>query len=272
MYPEKNNKPRLHSSVKFFFLLVSPFLFFSKLIAQPQVSVLMRYVPGFVEVVLIPDGSFDGVVSNFQLTLTAEGVGGGPFTLTQPPEAAAYIPMQAAGSPVILGNRFYQKYAGFGLQTLNSQSVGWIAGGEYVIMRLPIATVSWEPGLDNWTMENNGQFYVELNGKDRTGSILGASKLEGLHNNRFSPIQSVKVFPNPSRQDITLNLEMTQKTDISASLWNYEGRQLWLTHFTTEAGGQQFSFSLPPLPPSVYLLKLETQDFSFTFLTLVITP
>jgi hypothetical protein len=72
--------------------------------------------------------------------------------------------------PVFTADGFrYQVYGSFGGTTLN-----WNAGQEYPVLKVKTGSVSgdcteFEIAQDDWTLANNGDYYLEIVGEDRTG-------------------------------------------------------------------------------------------------------
>jgi hypothetical protein len=97
--------------------------------------------------------------------LDAYGVGLGD------PSSAAYS-IEKQGIERTSGSYRYQKFAAATAQTLN-----WSANTQISVMTVPVRQTgsgsgSFELADDSWTAANNGEYYAEIAGLDRTGSLF----------------------------------------------------------------------------------------------------
>ena len=104
-------------------------------------------------------------VTNAQLTIRWEESSG----VTELSWISSVIGLFPQGSPVLSDGYYYQVYASFGGTSLN-----WTEGEEYFILSvMPDNTnfncSKFEIALDDWTGSNNGDYYFEIIGEDRTG-------------------------------------------------------------------------------------------------------
>lgn len=143
--------------------------------AQERVDLKLRTTSdNFIEVVLSPDEDFDGIVSNVVFTLrwpAESGMDLGQVTQVFP--AQAYLPMMKSGEMYEMGDFRYQVFGGTGINPLNVFNEEWQAGSELVLLHVPVlnGAGAFEVVNDAATRELNGDFYVSLNGADRTGSL-----------------------------------------------------------------------------------------------------
>jgi len=147
--------------------------------AQPYVDVgLFKDTPDTLEVRLRPDSSFDELVSNVVFTIrwdTASGAHLGPVMQSYP--ESAYIPMQKSGGEQDSSGYRYQVFAGFGGSQMNNFGAGWSAYQEVVLMKIPVyqGCDSFKIMNDGWASDNNGDYFISLNGLNRTDSIYDST-------------------------------------------------------------------------------------------------
>lgn len=146
--------------------------------AQPsEVDIgLFKADSSTLEVRLKADGNFTKIVSNVAFTLRWKQFTGarlGNVQQTMPQQG--YIPMSKSGSAHEVGQYRYQIFAGFGMNAIDQFNDDWQSGEEVVLMEIPVKDALGEFQIvnDTWTadVENNGDFYVSLNGTARTGTI-----------------------------------------------------------------------------------------------------
>lgn len=129
-----------------------------------------------LEVRLKADKDFSNIVSNVAFTIRWKEFTGAHLgkPRQQMPEQA-YIPMSKSGKEQTENGYRYQVFAGFGMNAMDKFNENWQQGDEVVIMEIPVkdALGTFQIINDQWTgnVENNGDFYVSLNGRDRTGQI-----------------------------------------------------------------------------------------------------
>jgi hypothetical protein len=64
------------------------------------------------------------------------------------------------------------------------------------------------------------------------------------------------VYPNPSRDVATMRYEVFLAGDYEVSVWDISGKRVWSHIFQLVPG--LFTYELPPLPESFYILKMRT--------------
>lgn len=131
------------------------------------------------EVRIRPDGTFNGLFSSLVFTLRWSDASG--VTLAEFQPTAAMIDLgiypAIAGDMVIDGGYRYAAHVAFGSSSLAIEGQTWTPGQEVVIGTIdqvggtsPIEIVN-----DTWTGTNNSDYFLSLNGVDRTGVIYGSS-------------------------------------------------------------------------------------------------
>jgi hypothetical protein len=149
------------------------------LLAQPNVDItLVNNGHDQLEVRLRPDGPFDGIISSISFTLRWQEEFGPALSLIDlvPPQSY-YLPV--GPSPMVNGGNgyLYRSYAAFPVVTLADLEEAWEQGKEYTICTLDILVPGTEVVLadDAFTGANNRDYYISLNGLDRTGMIFDSA-------------------------------------------------------------------------------------------------
>lgn len=175
-----------------------------------------------LEVRVRPTEDFTGIVSSVVFTVRWErGTGSRLQEHQQKGAEATYLPIAKSGGVHQDGPFNYQIYAGFGFDQLTDAGVSWRAGQEYVIANIPYAgTGEFALVNDGWTDidENNGNYYISLNGYDRTGSIY-----KGMASIASSE-QRVTISPNPSRGIFTLTVPVRDGENMSLDILSPTGQ------------------------------------------------
>lgn len=149
------------------FLCLSSFMF-----AQPIVHICIEKVGNDLEVKLFPMADFQGVVSNIQFAIKCEDPSVTYGVPTQGASQSVYMPTTKEGvETTFLGNK-YQKFAAAGLVNMSGSSVQWTAQQFVPLMTITPSNINANFTIENdlWTVEDNANFYVELNGLNKTGT------------------------------------------------------------------------------------------------------
>lgn len=145
--------------------------------AQPtvQIGLFTAQESGMVEVRLKPDGDFDQLLSNMVFTISWPTSANVQLDNAQMVSLCDRLPVVPNGDGVQQsGSRSYQTYFMLSLQQL-AGGCPLVNGQELTVMRIPVTGVTSCVTLkltnDTYTAANNKNFYLSLNGVDRTGSI-----------------------------------------------------------------------------------------------------
>ncbi|MEM6346907.1 MAG: T9SS type A sorting domain-containing protein [Bacteroidota bacterium] len=161
-----------------FFLSLLP----AVLLAQPNVNLCIENTGSALEVKIQPDAAFSGFVANLQFTIQADDP---TVTFGLPTGIQAYIPMAKAGSETAFAGNTYQKFAGFGTLPLSSFGSAWATAEVITLFSILPSdlTANFSIAVDTWATDNNGEYYIELDALDKTGSVSVCSStlpVEGL--------------------------------------------------------------------------------------------
>ena len=68
--------------------------------------------------------------------------------------------------------------------------------------------------------------------------------------------QNIKAYPNPFSDKLNLVFTLPEATDVKMAIYDYSGRNVYLTDMgLQQAGEQRFSFT-PNLAQGVYIVKI----------------
>lgn len=190
--------------------------------AQPRVDIGLYRQGLELEVRVKPTEDFDGILSAILFTLRWENSSDSrPLLVQQKSAPATYIPVVPAGDVQRSGRYNYQVYTGFGFEQVGSTDETWKAGQEYTIARIPIeGDGDFELVNDEWTavLEHNADYFVSLNGEERTGVIYKNLAAGG------SEAQWVTLQPNPNNGQFTIGVEMPETADLLIEVLNPLGQ------------------------------------------------
>jgi len=232
--------------------------------AQPLIDLSLETADQQLEVRLLPQATFQGLVSNVQFTLRWNDAELHALSISQPPLEAQYIPMQPAGQSWSDGTFVYQTFVGFGLLPMDTVGVQWQAGQEVVLMRLQVPSLSptYELVRAEAVQPKNGAFYVELNGQVATGQFrnIQAGGQTALGDRLGQTVSFGLIFPNPGKQTFFLPVESQSVQHIQVGLYNQNGQKVYFSDWKIHPGRHQLQLRFPTLPAGVYHLFLITQD------------
>jgi hypothetical protein len=225
----------------------------------PTVDITMsRNAEGDLEVYVRPDLYFDGVFSSLVFTVRwdeADGISLG--AISQPMPQMVYCPTAKSGPEHTSGPYRYQIFAGFGAVAMNNVGASWQAGDEVLIATIDVPTMagSFELVNDAFTAGANGDYYISLNGEDRTGVIYTFST--AVPTSGEAVATGPVVWPNPAVDrlfvsglpDGTAELEVT---DAAGRTWLRERR-------TSIAGNIDRPLDITGLAVGAYVLIVRTE-------------
>ena len=237
-------------------LLALTFFCSINLLAQPQVDIQLVYVPenGSLDIKLVPSGPFDGVFSNLQFTLQSDN----PVTYDSLQQAFAesnYIPITAAGNPIQIAGKTYQKFTGFGLTNLASFRSSWIADEEIKVLNLKPSNFesTFYIVTDSLPADENGNFYIELNGEPKTGKI---NPTPVSNSPNLVSSSSFLIFPNPNTGKVQIAIQNPNQVGLySLRLVSLIGQTLINQEIQFNQKGE-YSLDMSSAPVGLYNLIL----------------
>jgi hypothetical protein len=226
----------------------------SALSAQSRVDIGLYREGSELEVRIRPTEDFDGILSAILFTLRWENNSEvRPLNVQQKSAPATYIPVFPTGEVQRSGRFNYQVYTGFGFELVGSTDETWKAGREYTIARIPIeGNGDLELVNDEWTsvLENNGDFFISLNGEDRTGVIYKTLAAGG------SEAQWVTLQPNPNNGQFTLAVELAEPADLRIEVLNGLGQLIMVEELGEFQGQYQRQVDLRALGSGAYQVRV----------------
>jgi hypothetical protein len=259
VHPNKRNKKHhehmktrsvpLRSTLLLWLALVAP-----ALSAQNRVDIALYRQGSELEVRIRPTEDFDGILSSILFTLRWEQTSNAqPLSVQQKSAPATYIPVFATGERQRSGPYNYQTYAGFGFELVGSTEETWKAGNEYTVARIPIeGDGDFELVNDEWTsvLENNGDYYISLNGEERTGLIYKSMAAGG------SDAQWVTLQPNPNNGQFTLAVDLGEAADLRIEVLNGLGQLVSSEDLGKYQGKYQRIMDLRSLGSGAYQVRV----------------
>lgn len=186
------------------YLLLSFLLCFGFGTAQNMVHIYVNKTATDLEVMLVSTTDFQGIVSNLQFTIASDDPSVNLGAVQQNTDESVYIPMAKAGTETVANGVFYQKFAGFGMVNMSVPNVQWMALQPVLLMKIVPSNLNATYLIvnDTWTFAENGDFFVELNGANKTGLISTADAF---------PLQLGPLTANWLGKDIRLSWQTYQE-------------------------------------------------------------
>jgi hypothetical protein len=241
------------------FLTSSMFMGAMSGIAQlPTVDITMvPSGPDQLEVRMRPDAYFDGLFAAIVFTVRWEATSAATLSdFISTPEVADYnMYPDVSGEMGEANGSKYLVYAGFGSSSLLSEGQSWTAGEEFVLGHFTVSggEADFEIVNDDWTQANNGDYYVSLNGVDRTGVIyeLSTSTLGSAEDRPIALIQ-----PNPSVGDAQLIVVLPESGTVDLRITDALGREVHQERMAISAGAGRVMLPSAGLSEGSYMVRL----------------
>jgi hypothetical protein len=230
--------------------------------ATPSVDITWAMnTEGQIEVKMRPDGPFSDYFSSHVFTLRwLDASGAGLGSVVQELPYSALVPVFKSGPEVVSGIYRYQIFVGFGNYAFTEAEppVSWEAAVEYTICRINVNNGSalFEIVNDEWTsdLNNNGDFYVSLNGVESSGIIYSPSTSVITPDDERS---AMSLSPNPAKGTTALKVELAKEL-VRADLFidDAAGRVVSAQTLSLAAGAWRGDLDVSGLPSGVYTVRL----------------
>ncbi len=104
---------------------------------------------------------------------------------------------------------------------------------------------------------NNAQIYVATHGRGffTTKSYMS---IEDNKSTKDKYIAGVKLYPNPVVENATIEFELNKQANVTASIYDINGRILKNMNLGSKNGKQTYNFNVSELPTGIYILQLKT--------------
>jgi Secretion system C-terminal sorting domain len=215
-----------------------------------------------IDVVVRPNGDFEGVFSSLVFTLRWAA---GTATLGEAEQIglpAQYMPIASSGPVVESNGNNYQVFAGFGFIALADMGASWTANDEILLATIPVinGASSFAAVNDDWTgeLQNNADFFVSLNGEDRTGALYGSPS----YINAASTSPAWALRPNPAEGYTTLSAFGVPGATASLAIVDALGREVWLEEIMTLEGRAAHTLDLSKLESGTYLVRIQAGAYT----------
>ncbi|MFN6115897.1 MAG: T9SS type A sorting domain-containing protein [Flavobacteriales bacterium] len=229
--------------------------------AQPTVDItLVQTVEGPVEVRLRPDGPFDGLLSSVVFTIRwNEGGPAGLGSVQQFTPVNSYCSVSKSGPEQTANGFRYQVFAGFGFVPLSEVPTTWVPGEEIVLCRVNVinGSAAFSIVVDAWTSDinNNGDYFISLNGLDRTGEIYTISTGANVD---APEMNGPQVGPNPADDQFVLSLPEGMGGTVSVELMDASGRVVWTKGLNVGNAAHSEPIDVSGLSSGAYVLVVGT--------------
>lgn len=217
-----------------------------------------------VEIRLRPDAAFDGYFSSLVFTVrwtNADGANLG--NIQQDVSVVQYISITKSGAEQVSGPYRYQVFTGFGTGVMSSVGESWAPMEEVVVCRLNIINGSSVFVLsdDPHTVSMNGEFYVSLNGQDRTGEIYTFTTTLAESDPGLS---GPSVLPNPTNGLLTVDWSEAGDGPVRMELFDATGRLVWNKVVSPDQGSMRSRIDMSSMANGLFFLKLSNSTGSTT--------
>lgn len=224
----------------------------------PIMDITMVYSGGQYEVRLKPDnGEYQGIFSSILFTVKWNAASGIIGEFTPSAEAISYgvIPT-ISGDITTVNGTSYAIFAGFGFQTI---SPNWVAGQEILMGTFSDeGQTNFQLVNDAWTAANNGNYYLSLNGVDRTGIIYSnvTTSVEKI----TSRDMSVTLYPNPNNGTLKLVMDLPKGGLLFIGVIDANGKVVKRKTLQASSGSSTYDLDISDLASGQYTIQTRMGD------------
>lgn len=220
------------------------------------------------QVRLRPDENFNGFFSS--LVFTIRWSNSTPLTLAEFVPVSSMIALgiypALSGEVVESGEYSYAPHVAFGASSLSAQGQSWAAGQEVLL-----GTISIESGSgvlevinDQWTAQNNADYFVSLNGINRTGVVYSSST--GVNSPELSSPQAYLHVQNGRINLVVSSLVTNSGT---YELFDVTGRTIAQGGIQVAEGRSEHALEHPALSQGHYSVVLRSSGSTQVLRTVV---
>jgi len=234
----------------FLALLMTPLLMSAQL---PIMDITMVYVDDHYEVRLRPDnGEYQGIFSSILFTVKWNSASGEIDTFTPSSEALSYgIVPTISGDIITTDGVSYARFAGFGFQTI---SPNWVANQEILLGTFADqGQTNFRLINDAWTAANNGDYYLSLNGVDRTG-IIYQNVITGIEK-IVSRDLCISLYPNPNEGRMKMVMDLPHGGSLFIGVIDTKGKVLKRKTIQVSGGISTWDLDLSDLTSGQYTIQ-----------------
>jgi hypothetical protein len=246
-------------------LIIWALLGVGPLFAQPRADILLHQnADQTMEVLLVPDGEFTGLLSALVFTISWEGGVDNEPLLEQSASARALLPLAPCGPVHEVGGRHCRIYSGIGFTTLAEAGQHWRADQSWAVAAIS-APPGAKPMLDDnsWVKDrrNNGAYYLSLNGLSRTGKVRSVDHSVGTEGSL-----SIHVGPNPSQGElVVVEVHGAVGDAVSLEVLDARGRVTHSMSLTVVDGSTRMTLDVgADLTPGAYAVTVRAENAEVT--------
>lgn len=223
----------------------------------PTVDItLVQTVEGPVEVRIRPDGPFDGLMSSIVFTVRWADGQANLGTVQQFSPVNFYCGVTKSGPEQVSNGFRYQVFAGFGFVPLYDVPTAWTGGEEIVLCRINVinGTSAFNIVDDDWTndINNNGNYFISLNGQDRTGEIYTISTAA---EEVLASSGEVIMAPVPADRMLSITMPGEHAGPVDLRVTDAAGRMVRQEKLVVQ-GDVPVTVDVSALPAGAYVLHL----------------
>lgn len=235
-------------------------------LAQPIMDITL--VPGQnndLEVRVRPDGDFDGVFSSISFTIRWSAASGANLgSIDQLPMAQDIVGVTHSGPEQVDGSYRYQVFVGFGFTAISDIPSVLNANTEFTLCTIPVLNAQdvFTIVNDGWTASNNADYYVSLNGLDRTGQIYDQSTgvEQGMNEGDW-----LSASPSPVVDIATLSIGAgVGRGEVVLQLFDAAGRVVWNSAVAASGGAIREPVDMSGMEAGVYFLRARAHGWERT--------
>lgn len=229
--------------------------------AQPSMDITL--VPGQnndVEVRVRPDGDFDGVFSSISFTIRWSNASGASLgSIAQTPMAQDIIAVTHSGPEQVDGDMRYQVFVGFGFMAISDIPSVLAANNEFTVCTIPVLNAQDVFAIvnDSWTTANNADYYVSLNGLDRTGVIYDQST--GVRQG-IDQAPWIGVAPSVVTDLTTITIGEDARGKVAFDLYDAQGKKVWSGSTVAAGAITRVQLDMHVFDAGVYVLRTQQGD------------
>lgn len=227
--------------------------------AQNLVDITLVPVQNNVlEVRLRPTSDFDGVCSSIVFSLRWSAASGATLgAVQQTPQQQEILDISAVGGVQTDGPYRYQIYFGMSFVALSDIPYVMQGGQEFPLFSVPVLNGQDAFAIvnDAWTLANNADYYISLNGVDSTGEIYGITTTMSGGPQELGPTFSAG--PNPAAAFTAITLSARTPVLVPLRLTNATGQVVWSESVAAGPAATTRMIDLRGMAPGVYHLHGE---------------
>ena len=242
--------------LKYLFAVVFTFAMFEGAVMAQGIHVdigVQHLETDQIQIWLISDSTWTGYLSSIQWTLRWDEVSTATLSDLVASSSVAFLDGLPQSGPTGDANGYH--HALFSAVP-GQNATSFIAD---VPLLLGTFNVTNGPGNfeiadDAWTLANNGDYYISLNGQPSTGEIVD---LTTAVQTTVSYSSSATLFPNPTNGNSVLTVELVQAGSLDILVFDPAGRLVEQRKVTANAGEFRYTMASQALAEGLYSIQVD---------------